>query len=209
MNIYGFFVQPFLLGVSSGLFCVSYCVPFIAPYMVLEERKKTENSLVVLKILLGRLLGYLCFGAFFGFLGEQVTNQTVDAAMKASLMILSIILILYTLEIIKRKKESCPIFWLKNKTPVLMGFLMGVKICPPVLMALMYIFTLHNFLAGLFFFSFFFLGTSIYFLPLTFLGFLNKIKEFQLAGRISALIVGITFFIYNFYTILKMFNLGI
>ena len=209
MDIYSFFVQPFLLGVSSGLFCVSYCVPFIAPYMVLEERKKKENFLVVLKILLGRLLGYLCFGAFFGFLGEQITNQTVDAVMKVSLMILSIILILYTLEIIKREKESCPVFGLKNKTPILMGFLMGVKICPSVLMALMYIFTLHNFLAGLFFFSFFFLGTSIYFLPLTFLGGLGKTKEFQLAGRVSALIVGTTFFVYNLYAILKMFNLEV
>jgi len=71
-----------------------------------------------------------------------------------------------------------------------MGFLMGIKICPPVLMALMQIFTLHNFFSGAIFFIFFFLGTTVYFLPLSFLGFLNEFKEFQLVGRLSALIVG-------------------
>ena len=32
-------IQPFLLGLTVGIFCLTYCVPFIAPYIVAEQRK--------------------------------------------------------------------------------------------------------------------------------------------------------------------------
>lgn len=204
MEIYNLFVQPFLLGMSSGLFCVTYCLPFVASYMVLEEREKREDFKVILKIISGRLLGYICFGAFFGFLGERINNFVIDLILTISMMLLGLILTFYALGLIRNKGRFCPGPKIKNKTPLAMGFLMGVKVCPPILMALAYIFTLHNWFRGIIFFSIFFLGTTVYFLPLTFLGFLNKMREFQWAGRISALIVGISFFVYNFYSLLKM-----
>ena len=46
MNLLNIITQPFLLGLSSGLFCLSYCVPFVAPYLVSEKRPFKKNIFI-------------------------------------------------------------------------------------------------------------------------------------------------------------------
>ena len=197
-------LQPILLGLSSGIFCMSYCFPFLAPFVVFEERKLREDFKVVLKFIFGRLFGYLTFGAIFGYLGERITNKTVDLLFFMSLAGLSFLLILYSIGLLREKRGICLGPKFKKTTPFLMGFLMGINVCPPFLMALNYVFLLHAFLEGILFFFLFFLATTIYFLPLTFLGFLNKIKEFRIIGRVSGVLVGLMFLIYSFYRIFQI-----
>jgi len=64
-------IQPFLLGLTVGIFCFTYCVPFIAPYIVAEQRKIKGNFKVILKFIFGRLGGYVLFSRgvviFHGF----------------------------------------------------------------------------------------------------------------------------------------------
>lgn len=199
------FVSPFLTGLSVGVYCFTYCIPFIAPFMVSQAREKKEDFLILLKFIFGRFLGYLTFGAIFGYLGERIQNSTVNLILILALMSLSVLLILHALSFSKSKKLSfCrKIQKFNQKMPILMGFLMGVNLCPPFLMSLTYVFTLHSALKGVIYFLMFFIGTSIYFLPIFFLGYLNEMKEFQLVGRISALIVGISFFVYSLYNIIR------
>lgn len=196
-------IQPFLLGLSVGIFCFTYCVPFIAPYLVAEERKFKKNLSVILKYIGGRFIGYVLFGAIFGYLGERINNSTVNLILIISLAVLSLFLIFYSLGFLKPNWSLCSAKLFRNKSPYVMGFLMGVNICPPFLMSLAYIFTLHSSMKGIIYFCFFFLGTTLYFLPLIFLGFLGKMKEFRLIGRISGLIVGVVFFIYAIYYIIR------
>lgn len=212
-----YLVQPFFLGISVGIFCFTYCVPFIAPYLVSEERKFGKNFKIILEFILGRLGGYILFGAIFGYLGEKVNNQTVNLILIFSLIILSLVLILYAIGFFpprrgetssragKPKGIFCSAKYVKfrEKSPILMGFLMGINICPPFLMSLAYVFTLHSVLRGMIYFLMFFLGTTIYFLPVTFLGFLGKMKEFRLIARIAGLVVGFAFLVYGIYYIIR------
>ena len=199
------FTRPFLLGLSVGVFCLTYCLSFIAPFMVLEEREKRENFKVISKFIFGRFFGYLLFGAFFGYLGEKIDNSMLDLILTIALMILSIILIFYSLGLLKEKLSLCLTPKVKNTTPWVMGFLMGVNICPPFLMSLTYVLTLHSWFLGVIYFSMFFLGTTVYFLPLTFLGFLNKMKEFRMMARVSGVLVGFMFLIYGAYNLWEKF----
>ncbi len=194
-------IQPFLLGLTVGIFCFTYCVPFIAPYIVAEQRKIKGNFKVILKFIFGRLGGYVLFGAVFGYLGEKVDLPIINLILIISLMALSLFLIIYALGFLKPRLSFCSGKFFRKKGPLLMGFLMGINICPPFLMSLAYVFTLHSAIKGIVYFVMFFLGTSLYILPLVFLGFLSKMKEFRLIARISALIVGITFLIYGIYYI--------
>jgi len=196
-------IQPFLLGLSVGIFCLSYCVPFIAPYLVSEKRKLKKNFKIILEFLLGRLGGSVLFGAIFGYLGEKIISQTADLIFIGVLMLLSLVLIFNALGFLKPKGIFCSAKYtkLRTKTPILIGFLMGINICPPFLMSLAYVFTLHSAIKGIVYFIMFFLGTSLYFLPITFLGQLGKMKEFRLIARIAGLIVGIAFLIYGIYYI--------
>lgn len=194
-------IQPFLLGLSVGIFCFTYCVPFIAPYLVAEERKIKRNFKVILKFIFGRFWGYVLFGAIFGYLGEKIDLPIVNLILIISLMVLSLFLIVYALGFLKPKWSFCSGKFFREKSPLVMGFLMGINICPPFLMSLAYIFTLHSAIKGIVYFVVFFIATSLYMLPLVFLGFLGKMKEFRLIARISALIVGIIFLIYGIYYI--------
>jgi len=203
MNDY--LIQPFLLGISTGIFCFTYCVPFIAPYLVSEERKLGKNFRLILEFIFGRLGGYILFGAIFGYLGEKISNRAVNFILIISLMLLSVVLIIYALGFLKSKGIFCSAKYIKfrAKTPLLMGFLMGINICPPFLMSLAYVFTLHSALRGMIYFLMFFVGTTLYFLPVTFLGFLGKMKEFRLIAQIAGLIVGFAFLVYGIYYIIR------
>ena len=200
-----YLIQPFLLGISVGIFCFTYCVPFIAPYLASEERKIGKNFRIILEFILGRLGGYVLFGAIFGYLGEKISNQAVNLILIISLMILSVVLIIYASGFLKPKGIFCSSKYIKfrEKSPILMGFLMGINICPPFLMSLAYVFTLHSVFKGIIYFLMFFLGTTIYFLPITFLGFLGKMKEFRFIARIAGLIVGFAFLVYGIYYIIR------
>ena len=196
-------IQPFLLGLSVGIFCLSYCVPFIAPYIVSQKRRLKGNFKVILKFLAGRLGGAVLFGAFFGYLGEKINTPVVNSVLMISLILLSLLMIFYALGFFKPKLSFCSGRFFREKSPLIMGFLMGVNVCPPFLISLTYVFALHSVVKGIIYFVVFFAATSIYTLPLAFLGFLSKMKEFRLIARISALIVGIVFLIYGIYYISK------
>lgn len=199
------FISPFLLGLSTGIYCFIYCLPFIAPVMVSEIREKKKNFLVIAKFISGRFLGYLLFGAVFGYLGQRITSSALNLILNLSLMLLAVILIVHALGLTKSHRFSfCTKIKKYNpKMPFLMGFLMGINICPPFLMSLTYVFTLHSALKGMIYFLMFFVGTSLYFLPMFFLGYLNKMKEFRLVARVSAFTVGIFFLLYGIYYISK------
>jgi len=203
MNDY--LIQPFLLGISTGIFCFTYCVPFIAPYLVSEERKLKKNFAIISQFVLGRLFGYILFGALFGYLGEKITSGTVNLILIFSLVFLSLTLIVYALGFFRPTGIFCSAKYLKfrSKAPILMGFMMGINICPPFLVSLAYVFTLHSTVRGVIYFFLFFLGTTLYFLPVTFLGFLGKMKEFRLVARIAGFVVGIAFLIYAIFYIIR------
>lgn len=201
--MYAFLIQSFLTGLSVGLFCLSYCAPFVAPFLVAEERKTKKNFSLILQFILGRFFGYILFGAIFGYLGEKISSQAVNLILIIALILMSVFLIFYALGLLRPSLSFCAGRTFKNRLPILLGFLMGVNICPPFLMSLAYVFTLHSAARGIIYFLMFFLGTSLYFLPLFFLGFLNKMAEFRLVARIAGLIVGVSFFVYGIYYIIR------
>ena len=91
-----------------------------------------------------------------------------------------------------------------NLSNTQMGMLMGVNACPPFLLSLTYVFTLQSVAKGIAYFFMFFIGTTVYFVPMFFLGYLNRIREFQFVGRISAMIVGLIFLGYSIYGLFKL-----
>ena len=83
-----------------------------------------------------------------------------------------------------------------------MGFFMGINLCPPFLLSVTYVFSRHSALYGMAYFSLFFLASSIYFLPMVFVGLASRAKEFRTVARASGFLVAGIFFIYGIYSIL-------
>jgi sulfite exporter TauE/SafE len=89
-------INAFLLGLSTGVFCYSYCVPIYLPQL-LSEKDKFIGWLVFLKFNLGRLISYIFIGAIFGWLGSQHYFEIIKIYTNYAIVILALILILFGL----------------------------------------------------------------------------------------------------------------
>lgn len=196
-------IQPLLAGLSTGLFCCTTCLPFVMPYLVAERRGLKRTGLVLLQFVTGRLFGYVLFGAVFGYLGERLDTGLVNVLSSTALVLLSGLLVLYALGLLRPRWSLCERFSARARTPILMGLLMGVNICPPFLLSLAYVFLLHSALKGVVYFLVFFAATTLYFVPLVFLGLLSRMEEFRVVARIAALIVGVLFAAYGIFAITR------
>jgi hypothetical protein len=75
--------------------------------------------------------------------------------------------------------------------PIGMGFLAGLKICPPLLLAFTDAASMDTLVGSLVFFLAFFLGTSVYFIPIPFLGVFRRVSALQIVGKFAAVIVAL------------------
>jgi len=82
-----------------------------------------------------------------------------------------------------------------------MGFFMGINLCPPFLLSVAYIFRQQSAFYGALYFALFFLTSSVYFLPVVFLGLASKAKELRTMARVSGFLVAVIFFVYGIYSI--------
>lgn len=180
-----------LLGLSTGVFCFSYCLPIFLPQLI-SQTDKYQGWGIFLRFNSGRLLAYLIFGALFGWLGTQIHAQFLKNFSSWIMTVLSILLILYGLSLSLPKLHWCA--WAKKiQLPFTSGFLLGINICPPFLLALTYNLQTGGVINGMIFFLMFFIGTTVYLVPVTFLGYFSRIIWLQRAGQLAAIAVGIIF----------------
>lgn len=194
-------LQPLLTGLSVGAFCLTYCFPFMGVFFGAEERNLKKNIFVLLEFLAGRLAGYLCFGLLVGYLGEKFDPRWLRLATDISFIVLSIVLLFYLLGLTREKSFCATPKFLKARGPALMGFCMGINLCPPFLLSVVYVFKQHSALYGMLYFALFFFASSVYFLPVLFVGLASKAKEFRAVARLSGFLVAGIFFIYGIYSI--------
>ena len=187
-------INGLLLGLSTGIFCLSYCVPIYIPLLLAEKRDKTQIWRVFLKFTLGRLIAYIIFGAVVGYLGTRLSGAFFQKTISAAMIILALTLIAYSLGLTIPQSKFCHYFK-KIRVPFLLGFLTGINICPPFLLALTYGFKSGGVIDGILFFTAFFVGTTIYTAPFTFAGHLSQNKILRQIGTLSAFLVGIIFLI--------------
>jgi sulfite exporter TauE/SafE len=187
--------QGFLLGLSTGVFCLGYCAPVLVPYVLAEARPQLGINLgLVGQFLLGRLAAYALSGLVAGYLGVQVGGSLPRWVIALSLMGLSLLLVLYALAQSLPRPGLCRFVrgHSARMSPVF-GFLTGLNPCPPFLLATAYVFKDADPLGGALLFVAFFVGTSLYMLPLAFVGLLSRYEQIREVARLTAIIVGVVF----------------
>ncbi len=192
-------LKALALGFSTGIFCMGFCYPILAPIMLSNKDSNIRLSAISLGLFLsGKLIAYSLFGLIVGLLGKYLV--TLPYFQKTILpilyLILGCIMILYGLVQSLPKWRSCSLykkFFKKPKYLLTIGFLAGINICPPFLLAMSFAISLGGILKSIVFFICFFVATSIFLLPFIFSGFISRFKEVRMAARITAIIVGIWF----------------
>lgn len=194
-------VPGFLAGLSVGVYCIGVCLPIFVPLILSDRQNKRSSLRIVLEFSLGRLLGYLFFGISIGYLGVEIDSDLVHRVVTLATLFTGLVLVVFSLGILKWGHGACKLFFGKAKVPVILGFLTGVNVCPPFLASLAYIFTLKSVFASAVYFVFFFLGTSVYIVPLGLLGSFSRETILQKIARVSGVFVG-AYFVYTAFRIL-------
>lgn len=187
-------IEGTVLGLTTGTACLVTCTPIYLPYLISEDRRLTKSLLAVLEISAGRFVSYLAFGAIAGYTGAQIASVNRELFTSIAYILLSAYLVLSALRTNKKAKNChVPKFARLTKSGIILGILTGINFCPSFLIALSKAVDLGGPISGMMLFLGFFFGTSIFLLPLAFIGQISKVSKMKLIAQYASVLVAIWF----------------
>jgi len=189
-------VEGAALGLSTGGYCLAGCVPLLLPYFLSEERRWTRNFAVLGEFLLGRLGAYLLFGALFGWLGEYARDLVSTRIVGVLLVVTSVMLIAFGVS------RSFPSFGfcgrimrsqLTRRFPLVVGFLLGINVCPPFLVGVSALVALGTVGRALAFSFGFFLTTTAFLVPVAAAARLSRFPSLRDVAQAASILTGLYF----------------
>mgnify|MGYP000663301478 CR=1 FL=1 len=188
--------EGFVLGLSLGATCLVTCGPVYLTFMLRQKRTVSRTFLIFGQILLGRFVGYAIFGIITGIIGSTIPDSIRRVITYCAFIILGGVLIYYGIGG-KKEPEKCATksFGKYITNPILLGFLTGLELCPPFLLAMVRSVSIGGAIGGFSLFMGFFAGTTLFLIPIAFLGVGSYIKPIRIVATIAAVAIGIWFFI--------------
>lgn len=192
-------MQGFFLGLANGTSCLALCAPVLIPFLLSEGKGVGHNLLTLVKFLGGRLLGYALFGvAAWAAGGLLLSAGGVQVLLVGGTYIGLSVLLLAAVFRRKPAARACALSQAQARfrrwpalIPAGMGLMAGLKLCPPLLLAFTDAARSGALGSSLLLFLTFFLGTSLYFLPLPLLGAFTRMPDLRIVGRFAAAIVAL------------------
>jgi hypothetical protein len=189
------------LGLAAGAGCLAFCAPVAGTAMLVSgERGGRGGARSLGSFLLGRFAGYCFFGAAAGALGGAAGwSPGSTVAIVASLLLAAAVIA--TGFAARRstwfEHRLCPASGSRlSRVPLVFGFLSGLNICPAFILAGKEALGAGGAGGGVVFFAGFFVGTSVWLLPLALLPMAwLKIGRERVAAlaRGAAIVVGAGF----------------
>ncbi len=193
----GVVISGFSLGLSTGSWCLASCVPVALPYLVSQGESVRASGRAVAELAAGRLAAYLLLGFAAALVGTRIESSAIGKTLVAASMIaLAVVMVAYGLKRNFPESPACERIgrWtVVRRFPFAAGLLMGVNLCPPILLCMADIMSLNNLLLGLLLALCFFLGTLVFLLPLAFAGLLGRSQTLKGLASVAALFCGIWF----------------
>jgi hypothetical protein len=207
--------EPLLLGFSSGLLCLAACGPVLLPWLAAEGSGLRGTGVLLGQFLAGRLAGYLGFATAawaFGLVLPLPAGSNA-AAFGAVHLALAATLALYAFSAPRPRAAACPggLSIPRRRTlagrfrscgPAALGFLTGLNLCPPFLVAGVRAAERHSLAGALEFFLLFFAGTLIWFLPFLGVGAVRRFTGLPIVARFTTIVVA------AYYAYLGVITLG-
>lgn len=199
------YLSALLLGLSSGIACISVCLPGVVPILLGKRSSVAQSAKFVTIFLSGRWLAYLLAAVLSSILSAAVYGIVSDRkVMIITQLILGVIMLLFALGKLSSrcfnplKHKALRTFAKKHEyiLPLIMGFVTSVALCPPFVSMVVQTAGEQSFWRTAALFSLFFVGTLPYFLPVPLVGLSRKNLAFKHIGRYAAIIMCIVYF-YN------------
>ncbi len=188
-------VEGFLLGLSTGSVCLATCTPIYLPWLISEDRNLRKSFGKILEISAGRFISYIIFGALAGYLGSNIKQMNRELFTGISYIFLTIFLLVNSFRTTRHDKKCLVPKWSSfSQSAFMLGLLTGINFCPSFLIALTNSFGLGGVLAGVLLFIGFFVGTTLFLIPLAFTGLLTAMPLLKKIARIASILIAVWFF---------------
>ncbi|MBC8383473.1 MAG: sulfite exporter TauE/SafE family protein [Candidatus Cloacimonetes bacterium] len=186
--------EGFMLGLATGSVCLVTCTPIYLPYLLSEERRLIKSIGVVAEISVGRFFSYIAFGAIAGYVGANISQINRTLFTSIAYILLSVYLILNAVRA-RQHDKKCHISKFANitKSAFILGILTGISFCPAFLIALSKAVNLGGVVSGMMLFLGFFAGTTLYLIPIAFIGLLSRIQIMKKIGQVASLVIAAWF----------------
>jgi sulfite exporter TauE/SafE len=197
--------EALVLGLTTGPVCLASCGPVVLPWMLVQPKGIGPHSRQLFLFLAARLAGYMVFAAVAWLVGAAIPRAWSGRswAYGGIELLLACALVVYaagwprpgrapsepsprpSIHLVQIGQTPRP----RPSGAVALGFLTGINLCPPFLVAGVRAAQLAHLSGALFFFLCFFAGTAFWFLPFLSLGFLQRTPAVVTVARMVAVLL--------------------
>ena len=200
------FSEALALGLASGPACIAACGPVLVPSLLTQQAGFRPHARYLAAFLSARLLGYLLFAIAVWELGALASMlPALHMLPRAFLMgavniLLACVLLWYAYSARHACGQSCSGSKLVNigattshraAGAVALGLLTGLSLCPPFVAAGVRAAQLPGVVQALLFFTLFFVGTSVWFVPFLGLGCLVRNQAVVTVARMAMVLIAL------------------
>ncbi len=195
-----------MLGLSSGPACVAACGPVLVPALLTERTGIRSNGRTLCIFLVARLSGYLLFAAVAWELGTLASRVPASRVLLMGVVnvILAGVLLWYAYSAKHICSRACvePELVTIGKTErprihgaAMLGLLTGLSLCPPFVAAGFRAAQLGSVFQALLFFTLFFVGTSVWFIPYVGLGCVVRNQAVVTVARMAMALIAVYYLV--------------
>ena len=190
--------EALVLGLTTGPVCLASCGPVVLPWMMVQPQGVRAHSRQLALFLTARLAGYLLFAAAVWLVGASIPRVWSGRSLLFGgiEVLLAVALVVYAAGWPRRRcalaetpRELVQIGEAQSARQsgaLALGFLTGINLCPPFLVAGVRAAQLASLWAAMLFFVCFFVGTAVWFLPFLSLGFVQRTPALVIVARMVA-----------------------
>lgn len=193
--------EAFVLGLATGPVCLASCGPVVLPWMLTQPEGFPRQGKRMALFLAGRLTGYLSFAIAAWSIGTAIPVSWAARpwAYGAVELALAAALLVYAagwphprcrlVEPVENLVQIGPKLRQPPSGALVLGFLTGINLCPPFLVAAVRAAQLSNLGFALLFFTSFFAATTLWFMPLLTLSWVRRTTAVVTVARMTSLLL--------------------
>jgi sulfite exporter TauE/SafE len=198
--------EAVVLGLVTGPVCLASCGPIVLPWMLVQPQGIRVHARQMSLFLAARLAGYLLFASAIWSAGSLLAHTSLERSwiFGAIQLLLAVGLLFYAAASPRAHCAVAPtqppdlvqIRSTPEQTPpprkagaVTLGFLTGINLCPPFLVAGVRAAQMSSMAGALLFFTVFFAGTAVWFAPFLTFGVMRRTPSFLTVARMVAVLL--------------------
>jgi sulfite exporter TauE/SafE len=192
--------DSFILGLSSGSACLASCGMVMFPYLMAGAANVKRIAIDLSLFLFTRLVIYFILATLAWYFGQALLNNQLARNVVPGILYIVFAVMLVRYSISKNLNQECPVKIVKainnrRLVPIFLGIVNSFGFCPALFIILTKGATQGTLIQSYLAFMAFFIGSSIWFLPLPLAGKIRKKEVLKTIGILATGLAGIIFMI--------------